>query len=238
MLYKFNALSKRKLNAPAEGKEEDINSILIECVLVWTQFLGLTAGISQSWTPDLTWILITAIESDEEIRDSLSPALLAEMCSEEHEKYGDALAKISTPAERTAWCTKIKNRITVADEITVGTALTTKWDLIKTDSPWFFNVRDLIAARPNLQPVGLGNNDSDFDTSLLLPTTDGDTSSVQDDTLDKAIDVGSDSKNSEEFPLTVKPVKRKRADTPVDEKKPITKKTKPHTRQNMNIHHG
>ncbi|KAJ6528052.1 hypothetical protein B0H19DRAFT_1083577 [Mycena capillaripes] len=50
---------------------------------------------------------------------------------------------------------------------------------------------------------------------------------VQDDTLIKAIDVSSDGEDSEEFPLTVKPVKRNRADTPVDEKEPITKKTKP-----------
>ncbi|KAJ6536273.1 hypothetical protein B0H19DRAFT_963235 [Mycena capillaripes] len=55
-----------------------------------------------------------------------------------------------------------------ADEITPGTALHTKWDEIKDDSPWFWHMRSLIGERPNLRPVGIGNNDSDMDISMLL----------------------------------------------------------------------
>ncbi|KAJ6534353.1 hypothetical protein B0H19DRAFT_1272073 [Mycena capillaripes] len=229
---------------PVGDDEEDASSVLID------------------WTTDLTWTLITAIESDEQTRDSLFPGIgaikisggkpkthfywkLAETCFDDHEKYQDAFAKASVASEKRAWSNKIKNRITVLvnkakdnikemgetgagisseDEITPDTALTTKWDLMKADSPWFFNVRALIAARPNLQPVGLGNNDSEFDTSLLLPTTDGDTSSAPDNTLDYTIDVSSDS--DEDLPPTAKPTKRTRVDS-VDEEKPIGKKTKP-----------
>jgi hypothetical protein len=47
-------------------------------------------------------------------------------------------------------------------------------------------VRVLIAARPNLQPVGIGNNDSAYNVSLLIPNLDdADTaSSAPDDTAD------------------------------------------------------
>ncbi|KAJ7101259.1 hypothetical protein B0H15DRAFT_796095 [Mycena belliarum] len=73
-----------------------------------------------------------------------------------------------------------------AAEITPGSKLATQWDVIKEDFPWLFNMRDLIAARPNLKPVGLGNNDTPIDIDLLLRTrTDDDTSSLApDDTED------------------------------------------------------
>ncbi|KAJ7249492.1 hypothetical protein B0H12DRAFT_1234636 [Mycena haematopus] len=76
--------------------------------------------------------------------------------------------------------------IETEEEISPGTALTTKWDLIKDDSPWFFKMRALIASRPNLQPVGIGNNDTDYDVSLLVPSHDDadTTSSAPDDTQD------------------------------------------------------
>ncbi|KAJ7660895.1 hypothetical protein DFH06DRAFT_1400319 [Mycena polygramma] len=69
-----------------------------------------------------------------------------------------------------------------AAEITAGSKLATQWDVIKDDFPWFFKIRDLIAARPNLQPVGLGNNDTPIDIDLLLRAhTDDDTSSLAPD---------------------------------------------------------
>ncbi|KAJ7672987.1 hypothetical protein DFH06DRAFT_1173981 [Mycena polygramma] len=73
-----------------------------------------------------------------------------------------------------------------AAEIKPGSKLATQWDVIKDDFPWLFNMRDLIAARPNLKPVGLGNNDTPIDIDLLLRTrTDDDTSSLApDDTED------------------------------------------------------
>ncbi|KAJ6613701.1 hypothetical protein B0H10DRAFT_2436356 [Mycena sp. CBHHK59/15] len=60
------------------------------------------------------------------------------------------------------------------EEITPGTALATEWDKIKKDLPWFYHIRTLIVSRPNLQPVGIGNNKTDFDISLLLHTNDVD----------------------------------------------------------------
>ncbi|KAJ7194116.1 hypothetical protein GGX14DRAFT_527599 [Mycena pura] len=129
-------------------------------------------------------------------------ALLAKICFAKHLKYTEAYAKAILPKQLEAWRDKIKNRVkalvkrcrehittmgetgagmTTEDEILPGTALTTKWDLIKADSPWFFSIRTLIASRPNLQPVGLGNTDTEIDTSILLRTQYNDTSSNFDD---------------------------------------------------------
>ncbi|KAJ7734412.1 hypothetical protein B0H16DRAFT_1577766 [Mycena metata] len=47
-------------------------------------------------------------------------------------------------------------------------------DEIKLDSPWFWEMRSLIGERPNLRPVGIGNNNSTMDVSLLLPGSDDD----------------------------------------------------------------
>ncbi|KAJ7874284.1 hypothetical protein B0H13DRAFT_2551810 [Mycena leptocephala] len=157
---------------------------------------------------------------------------LAVKCFAEHEKYKDIFAvdPEQSPAtlakQRKLWTENIKNKIkplitkareniiemgqtgagiASADDIKPGTNLATKWDLIKKDSPWFFHVRSLIASRPNLQPVGLGNNDSAFDVDLLLRTPfDDDLSSVPpEDTEDlpsqltgdvvDAVDISSDS---------------------------------------------
>lgn len=112
-------------------------------------------------------------------------------------------------------------------------------DAIKADSPWFFNLRALIAARPNLQPVGLGNNETDFDVDLLLRSHDGDDmSSAPDDTQDlpiqlddPTIDVSSDSDGELlTIPTLANSVKHKREDDPLPprtEPKPVKKKTKP-----------
>jgi hypothetical protein len=42
-------------------------------------------------------------------------------------------------------------------------------DVIVTKTPWFFEMRSLIAERLNLVPVGLGNNETPIDLSILLP---------------------------------------------------------------------
>lgn len=41
--------------------------------------------------------------------------------------------------------------------------------LIKKTCPWYWEMSALIGERPNVTPVGLGNNQSSYDTSLLLP---------------------------------------------------------------------
>ncbi|KAJ6614407.1 hypothetical protein B0H10DRAFT_2221284 [Mycena sp. CBHHK59/15] len=166
-------------------------------------------------------------------------------------------------AQRKLWTEKVKNKlaplvakareniiemgetgaeIASEDDILPGMGLTTKWDLIKLESPWFFHLQDLIAVRPNLQPDGLGNNDSGYDLSLLNPSHggDGSTSSGFDDTQDLPkqlsepgpLDDTSDS--DEDLPPTITKAKRKRKDsdtefTPNTSKPaaPAPKKTKP-----------
>ncbi|KAJ6448118.1 hypothetical protein C8R45DRAFT_948176 [Mycena sanguinolenta] len=162
------------------------------------------------WTKELTWTLITAIESDEPTQDSLFP--------ETFESAGINF-----------WRGKIKNRIGVLvlkakDNMVAmgetgakqGRGLRARQrlapgldcqlngvDLIKLESPWFFNMRTLIAARPNLHPVGLGNNETEIDTSILLHSSDADnndtssngrndnedTSTAPDDTKDGTLSV-------------------------------------------------
>lgn len=83
--------------------------------------------------------------------------------------------------------------ITEEDEILPGTKLTTKWgescgllsslvcadlmwdsDLIKQESPWFFHLRALIGERPSRNAIGVGNNQTGFDTSMFLPAPTAD----------------------------------------------------------------
>lgn len=50
--------------------------------------------------------------------------------------------------------------------------------IIKEACPWFFEMRELIAERPNQVPVGLGHSQTDFDMSVMMadisePTSNG-----------------------------------------------------------------
>ncbi|KAJ7700178.1 hypothetical protein B0H16DRAFT_1835286 [Mycena metata] len=113
----------------------------------------------------------------------------------EHPAYEDVFAKAVTPKQQDVWAGKIKNRVgTIKDKVKAamdlmgqtgaglesvgdiqeGTELMTKWDKIKLNSPWFWEMRSLIGERPNLRPVGIGNNNSAMDVSLLLPGSDDD----------------------------------------------------------------
>ncbi|KAJ7740072.1 hypothetical protein B0H16DRAFT_1694319 [Mycena metata] len=173
--------------------------------------------VVRSWTPELTWTLVTALE-EEEIRAGLFPPpgaikrkgakskkhwqyLVAKECFEFDVKYGVAFTKAVKPKEQGFWSRKIKNKVKTyvhvillvvaaraniqvmgqtgeglesADDIIPGTALYTKWDAIQAHSPWFWQMRSLIGERPNLRPVGLGNNASEMDTSILTPHVDAD----------------------------------------------------------------
>ncbi|KAJ7041476.1 hypothetical protein C8F04DRAFT_1252813 [Mycena alexandri] len=200
---------------------------------------------------------------------------LAVICfGAENGLYKVAFDAAVTPPQKALWNTKIKNRIASlvtkaranitamgetgaglgsADEINEGTALATKWDEIRLDSPWFFEIRKLIASRPNLQPVGLGNNETAVDISILLPTTDDDTSSTfdtQSDIYHEISDTDEDpphppaptsdddddppqppapasDNDDDEFPpvptLESAPVKRKRVESEATAKGPDTK---------------
>lgn len=91
---------------------------------------------TSSWTTDLTWTLITAIESDEKVRDSRFPGVgaiklsggkpktyhywnLALTCFATHELYKDAIAKATDPTLpkirrnhlNKLWTEKIKNKV-------------------------------------------------------------------------------------------------------------------------------
>ncbi|KAJ7734192.1 hypothetical protein DFH07DRAFT_967741 [Mycena maculata] len=108
----------------------------------------------------------------------------------EDPKYKEALAMVTTAKERLAYANKIKNRLRTvarmtrqymdemgqtgagirsADEIdmTVTNSFTTRWAEISSTCPWFFDMRELIAQRPNLIPIGLGHSGSEFDDDVL-----------------------------------------------------------------------
>ncbi|KAJ7346279.1 hypothetical protein DFH08DRAFT_961721 [Mycena albidolilacea] len=195
---------------------------------------------------------------------------LAITCFADHPFYEESFE----PAGAKFWRGKIKNRIGALvlkakdnmaamgetgagieseAEIGTGTALSTKWDLIKSESPWFFNMRTLIVARPNLRPVGLGNNETEIDTSILLRTNDADadaddidtssngvndaddTSTALDDIKDGTRSVEPNSDSDDELPaagaIVAGALKRPRAtssDGP-KEKQRAVKKTRPQT---------
>ncbi|KAJ6473749.1 hypothetical protein C8R45DRAFT_1103433 [Mycena sanguinolenta] len=108
-------------------------------------------------------------------------------------RYTEALAHAEKDAkERSNWSTKITNRlrtmstitrdfmeemgetgagINSAEEIDMGVtnAFTNKWAQISSTCPWFFDMRNLIAQRPNVIPTGVGNSATAMDAALILP---------------------------------------------------------------------
>lgn len=124
--------AETELGELADGgdEDEDIKNLLIECVDLPDISLSILTRHIRSWTNDLdlTWTLVTAIESDEDTQNSLFPGIggvklsggkpkthyyykLAQTCFGEHERYKEAFARATQPAEIAAWCNKIKNRI-------------------------------------------------------------------------------------------------------------------------------
>ncbi|KAJ7149954.1 hypothetical protein C8R46DRAFT_1198545 [Mycena filopes] len=192
-------------------------------------------------------------------------AILAKTLFESHPVYKDAFAMAKTPKQQDVWTGKIKNRITnvtsavkegmeemgqtgagleAAEDIEPGTALMTKWDVIKQTSPWFWEVRSLIGERPNLRPVGIGNNSDDMDVTLLLPGSDVDVRTSSPDlfpevlsgVFDESDEEGTTGRDtievdddSDEEPEQAKgkAKKRRAVSEPASPLKPPTKKTKP-----------
>ncbi|KAJ6503073.1 hypothetical protein DFH09DRAFT_1289534 [Mycena vulgaris] len=134
---------------------------------------------------------------------------LAEICFADHPEYHQEVfavkpeyKAVQITQQRKLWTEKsrIKSKsiwpwmgetgagITSTDQVIPGTVFATKWDLMINESPWYLRMRTLIVARSNITPVGLGNSDADFDTSLLIPpgsSHDNDeTSSGREDTGD------------------------------------------------------
>ncbi|KAJ7080915.1 hypothetical protein B0H15DRAFT_953272 [Mycena belliarum] len=196
--------------------------------------------------------------------------ILAVKCFAKHSDYAEAYAKPLKPKMGNYWTDKIKNRIKVLvdkarahmvtmgrtgagvesqEDVVPGTELATKWDEIVEDLPWFWSIRSLIAERPNLRPVGIGNNASDVDTSLLFPEHDAvdrprassfdsdfpehladaprESSELGANDPDRDRDTGDDDEDSDsDDSASVKPAKRKAA-TPEPTSGRPTKRTKP-----------
>ncbi|KAJ7182521.1 hypothetical protein C8R43DRAFT_1144593 [Mycena crocata] len=175
---------------------------------------------------------------------------LARTLFAKHAIYGEAFKKATKPKEKDFWSDKIKNRLKTITEktkaqITImgetgagveseedllpGTALTTKWDGFKEEAPWFWHMRSLIGERPNLRPVGIGNNSSDVDTSFFLPGTDDDggtgpsSPDGAEDFPEHIADVNLDLYN----PVDNKMKTPKRKTSPSASAQPAAKKTKP-----------
>ncbi|KAJ7027996.1 hypothetical protein C8F04DRAFT_1189009 [Mycena alexandri] len=196
---------------------------------------------------------------------------LANTCFAEHPAYEQAFKRAVKPKQQDVWTGKIKNRLGIikdkvkaamdlmgqtgaglesVGDIQEGTELMTKWDEIKLDSPWFWEMRSLIGERPNLRPVGIGNNNSAMDVSLLLPGSDDDTARTSSPDLFPETLAGMDMDSDDESTLakqpievdddsdvegvkaktggSAKPPKRRAVSEPASPNvKPPTKKTKP-----------
>ncbi|PPR03352.1 hypothetical protein CVT24_012570 [Panaeolus cyanescens] len=61
-------------------------------------------------------------------------------------------------------------------DMSVSNALTNAWSAVKKDCPWYFDMRDLIAERPNAKPTGIGNSQIGKCTGWANPQTDVDLS--------------------------------------------------------------
>ncbi|KAJ3727610.1 hypothetical protein C8R42DRAFT_656032 [Lentinula raphanica] len=112
--------------------------------------------------------------------------------------------------------------------------LTTAWSKVKKTLPCFFTLRDIIGERPNITPVGLGNNDTPIDTSFLHINSSksssfddsflsGGTSPIETDAskdVDSADEKEEDELNSSEddLPEKVIPLKRKQPSDTGDSK--------------------
>ncbi|KAJ6479784.1 hypothetical protein C8R45DRAFT_1216264 [Mycena sanguinolenta] len=120
--------------------------------------------------------------------------LLCKLLLGDDEQYKEAIEKAENVAkERTCWSTKIKNRIRAMTKTTrkyitemgetgagiqsaseidtsVSNAFTNKWAEISQDYPWFFDMRNLIAQRPNLVPTGVGHGSTAVDLGIIIPT--------------------------------------------------------------------
>ncbi|KJA25909.1 hypothetical protein HYPSUDRAFT_1067108, partial [Hypholoma sublateritium FD-334 SS-4] len=118
---------------------------------------------------------------------------LAEILFAEHPEFSAAYAhsqKQKSSKLQGIWGERVRNRISKMISITRGyikemgttgegirsaedidmsldNAFVNKWKAIKSDCPWFWEMRDLIGERPNLVPAGIGNSSSTVDMSIL-----------------------------------------------------------------------
>ncbi|KAF8815097.1 hypothetical protein BYT27DRAFT_7216816 [Phlegmacium glaucopus] len=55
-------------------------------------------------------------------------------------------------------------------DMDLNNSLTQSWAAIKEKCPWFFKLKAIIDERPSVVPVGVGNNNSGYDVSILAPS--------------------------------------------------------------------
>ncbi|KAJ7342722.1 hypothetical protein DFH08DRAFT_938129 [Mycena albidolilacea] len=119
---------------------------------------------------------------------------LCKLLLADKEEYKDILNRAdNSPKDKTALALKIKNRLqamsrttrdyitemgetgtginnAVQIDMTVCNAFTNKWE-IRKECPWFFDMRNLIAQRPNLVPTGVGNSTTGVSNGVIIPLT-------------------------------------------------------------------
>ncbi|KAE9387910.1 hypothetical protein BT96DRAFT_947992 [Gymnopus androsaceus JB14] len=143
---------------------------------------------------------------------------------DENSKYKDIFAnKAKDASGKDIWATRIKNKLeelvrkykkhkkdmgetgaglTSEDQInmTLTNSLTTVWSKVKKAFPQYFTMHEIVGECPNITPVGLGNNNSEIDTSILRSSPDINLSSQNPSTpaanLDD-FDIGTDSEKGE-----------------------------------------
>ncbi|KAJ7034196.1 hypothetical protein C8F04DRAFT_1183482 [Mycena alexandri] len=148
-------------------------------------------------------------------------------------KYNDVIEEAKKlPKQQVLWARKIKARIKTMSRLTrdyvtemgqTGAGIkraadinitkinsfTTKWEEISASCPWFFDMRELIAQRPNLVPVGLGHSATGFDQDVmqLAPRSDAATSEAPDVTSDIVTNDKADQNEQDEdhtkFPASI-----------------------------------
>ncbi|KAJ7893560.1 hypothetical protein B0H13DRAFT_2665471 [Mycena leptocephala] len=119
----------------------------------------------------------------------LAVLLLGEM-----PEFKDDIEACKTAKQKSVYVNKIKNRLTVMAKTTrdynkemgetgagiqkaaeidmnVKNVFTTKWAEISGKCPWYFEMRNLIAQRPNLVPTGLGNSNTHIIEGVIMPET-------------------------------------------------------------------
>ncbi|KAI0342949.1 hypothetical protein BDW22DRAFT_1344800 [Trametopsis cervina] len=144
-------------------------------------------------------------------------ALLAEILFADHEAYGLAYqADKTVKAARIKWATKIKNRVqkvrqdvmehmNAMDQTGAGIMSKDEIDFSRDNAftnlarfttekvllecPWFFEMKVLIAQRPNVKPVGLGNALSAIDETVLFDESDENDHQVRSAAEEKAAGV-------------------------------------------------
>ncbi|KAJ7759920.1 hypothetical protein B0H16DRAFT_1456634 [Mycena metata] len=127
-------------------------------------------------------------------------------------KYKDTIEEAKkVPKQQVAWAGKIKACIKAMSKMTRGyitdmgqtgagieraadidmtkkNSFTTKWEEISASCPWFFDMRDLIAQRPNLVPVGLGHSATGFDQDVMQPAPRSNAATSEDPNITSDID--------------------------------------------------